>query len=81
MTAFADRCTQLIVDFQRAMDDNAPVTMPLMTELKTLLDLGCSAGAERDAMKAKNAIHSAAAQMAAKQAADLVTMISQIANS
>lgn len=78
--SFDDRCAQLIADFQHAMDDAAPVTMPLMIELKSLFEEGCNAHADRDTMRAQNIAHATVAKQAAKQAADLVTTIGQITN-
>lgn len=62
------------------MDDNAPVTLPLITELKSLFLEGCNAHAERDALKTKSAGVMSNAQKAAKQATDLIATLNQIAS-
>lgn len=76
--SFDDRCAQLIADFQHAMDDNSPVTLPLMSELKSLLEEGCNAHADRDALRTKGASVSSSAKTAASLAGQLVAAIAQI---
>lgn len=46
--SFPDRASQLIADFQHAMDNNAPVSAVMMGELKAVIAIGLGAHEDRD---------------------------------
>lgn len=60
--SFADRAKQLLADFQHAMENNAPVTSVMMSELKAVLDVGLKAH------EASVALHDSAATAEEKAA-------------